>query len=117
MADNEVPAGYELLSPIPMDQATIRQLVAAGADLRQPRHVIHYLYFPAAHLAEGAGLAAQAEGWQVASSEVSAEEWAVRCERRDYVLLAGVVHGDERFFEGLARRFRGDHDGWEAAVR
>ena len=116
VADRGVPPGYELLDLT--DQATVRELVLRGADMRHPRHVFHSLFFPSAVAGERARAAAEKAGWQSATSdpEGAEERWMVTCEKREHVLLARVIHADSHFFDALARTGGGSNDGWDASV-
>ena len=101
------------------DLLVLEQLVKAGADVTQPRHVLHYLYLPDQ---ERAGLAAEeaaAAGFEVTVREPLPqypEQWTVVCERHDVVLQLETVRDTTDYFETLAGSHGGDYDGWEASV-
>ena len=101
------------------DLLVLEQLVKAGADVTQPRHVLHYLYLPDQ---DRAGLAleeAAAAGFEVTVREPLPqypEQWTMVCERHDVVLQLETVRDTTDFFEGLAATHGGDYDGWEASV-
>ena len=101
------------------DLLVLEQLVKAGADLTQPRHVLHFLYLPDR---DRAGLAAEdatARGFEVSVREPLpgyAEQWTVVCERHDVVLDPEHVRDTTDYFEALAATHGGDYDGWEASV-
>jgi hypothetical protein len=113
--DRGVPPGYELLGPL--DQATVRQLVLGGADMKRPRHVLHSLSFPTAEANERTRLAVESAGWHATASHPDGDDrWMLTCEKDDYVLLARLIHADSQFFDGLARKGGGAHEGWEASL-
>jgi regulator of RNase E activity RraB len=104
------------------DRAVMGQLRYLGADLDQPREVIHYLYLPTADASQKAAQALRLEGYEVeekaacdaakkppnpflvlATSEIVLNPWAVRQFRQ--------------LFEQLASHFCGEYDGWEAAAQ
>ena len=101
------------------DLLVLEQLVKAGADLTEPRHVLHFLYLPDR---DRAGLAADevaAHGFEVAVREPLPqypEQWTLVCERHDVVLRPETVRDTTDFFEALAATHGGDYDGWEASV-
>ena len=101
------------------DLLVLEQLVKAGADVTQPRHVLHYLYFPDE---DRAGLAAQeaaSGGFEVSVREPLPqypEQWTLVCERHDVVLQPETVRDTTDYFETLAESHGGDYDGWEASV-
>ena len=43
-------------------------------------------------------------------------QWSVVCERMDAVLDVPAVRRADYLFQGIADRFKGEFDGWEAAV-
>lgn len=103
-----------------LDQADLlvaRHLVANGADLSEPRHVLHFLIFPDDR-AERAAAAAAADGWEVRVVAPDEEEptWSVVCERQDVVLDPDGVRDTRIRFEALAEDHGGNYDGWEASV-
>ena len=101
------------------DLLVLEQLVKAGADVNAPRHVIYYLYFAGQEHAEAAATEAEAAEF---STDVRAPQpditpdWALVCERHDYVLTLDAVRDNTDLFEAIAARHGGDYDGWEASV-
>ena len=73
-----------------MDTLTLEALQRNGADLSQPRHVLHSMYFPTREAANSAGDALRADGW--------------------------IVVVDRARFTALARAGGGEYDGWEASA-
>jgi hypothetical protein len=47
------------------DLLVLHQLMQAGADLKQPRHTVHYLYFASPEAATAASHEAEARGFEV----------------------------------------------------
>jgi len=105
-------------TPQEADTLAIRQLAGRGADLAQPRHVIHFLYFsdePDAHRAADAIERAGYEATVDAPSD-TIPEWTVRAEG-NRVVGAATVGAFRAWFEQMATEFRGEYDGWEAAAQ
>lgn len=101
------------------DLLVLEQLVKAGADVTQPRHVLHYLYFPDRDRAGPAAEEAATEGFEVTVREPLPEypeQWTLVCESHDVVLELETVRDTTDYFEGLAESHGGHYDGWEASV-
>lgn len=100
------------------DQSALTALVCAGADLEQPRHVLHYLYV----LSEGTAYLVAAEmsaaGWfvEIDAPELGESEWLVLAQHLSSVLTPDAVLRTRVFFQQLARKYVGEYDGWEASV-
>lgn len=99
------------------DDMVIDQLVKAGADLRQPRDTVHYLYFQSE---EGANVAADmlsAHGLTANAKPAASgsDPWVVIA-NHDYVVNADSIRDIRRVAEEAARAGDGDYDGWEAAA-
>jgi regulator of ribonuclease activity B len=102
------------------DRWLIEQLRAAGADLNQPRGVIHFLYLPTEQTSHKAAEALRAEGYSI-EERLSAS--AVTNHTNPYVIVATnqtvvnlwVVQQFRQCFEQLAALHAGEYDGWEAA--
>lgn len=95
------------------------QLIEAGADMTQPRHVLYFSYFPDQATAERAGAATEARGFQWSEREPTpeyADQWPLVCELHDVVLDIDRVRDNTDYFEALAAEHGGDFDGWEASV-
>lgn len=99
------------------DLLVARHLVANGADLAEPRHVLHFLYFPDDR-AEHAAADATGNGWEVtvAPPDGDVPTWSVVCERMDVVLEPDGVRDTRLWFEALADEHGGTYDGWEASA-
>jgi hypothetical protein len=101
------------------DLAVLGSLMQAGADLSQPRHAVYFLYFSHPDAASLAADEATDAGWQAEVRDPvpdDAGSWCLACERPDVVLRPDFVRETDDFFQGLADRFAGEFDGWEAAV-
>ena len=97
------------------DLLLMGQLVDRGAALDQPRHVIHFSYFPSRDAAVAAGEELRPHGWLPEVHEHDGQ-WSLVCDRHDAVLEPGFVRETTDLFEAVAARHGGEHDGWEAAV-
>jgi hypothetical protein len=101
------------------DLLLLGQMMQQGADLKQPRHALYYLYFGTREVAEEAATEGRAAGYSCEVREPlpdNAGQWSMLCERDDVVLDPKSVREADDLFEGIATRFGGDFDGWEAAV-
>lgn len=81
------------------DLAVLDQLVKAGADLTEPRHVLYYLYFSSRSVADAAAEEASDNGFGADVREPLPQypdQWSVICERPGEVLDPKTVleHGD-----------------------
>ena len=84
-----------MLSRDDADRATLEALAQAGSKLAEPHTVKHYLYF-------GTKRRAKAAAREIAAS--------------GYRSSAGSIRSTREFREGVANRFGGEYDGWEAQV-
>ena len=100
------------------DLLVLEQMAKHGADLTQPRHVVHYLYFDDEVVADT--VAAQVDApFQTGVHEPIPEypgSWRLICEAHDYTLSPGLVRDNSDYFEALAERHGGTYDGWEACI-
>jgi len=105
-------------TPAEADQLVIRQLVGRGADLAQPRHVIHFLYFADEADARSAAETIGKAGYEtiVNPPDGTIAEWSVRAEG-NRVVGASTVGAFRAWFEEIADEFAGEYDGWEAAAK
>jgi len=100
------------------DRKVLEQLLSHGADLSKPRHVVHYLYFAEPDDRERAYGEFEVHGYDVDPGRTFPEN------ERPYSLLAervGIVGCEEidrerKLLCDIAARFRGQYDGWEAAL-
>ena len=121
--DDDVPAGPDYRSPQLGLRAGDLQVLAAlqdsGAQLDQPRHVRHFLYFRDGTRAEAAAEVARGHGFETVLGDPpdeGAEEWPLVCERHGVVLDPKTVRETSDLFEAIANLQRGEYDGWEASV-
>ena len=112
--------GTQILAGYPAAEIpTLSVLLEHGANLADPRHVLHYVYVTSPEQQSEAAEIVGAAGWEVTTPEPLPEypeQWLVLAERRDATLTADFVTESRRFFEETATRFGGEYDGWEAAV-
>jgi hypothetical protein len=99
------------------DEMVISELVKAGADLRQPRDTVHYLYFQSE---EGANVAAEklrAHGLTANAKPAASgnDPWVVIA-KHDYIVNLDSIRDIRRVAEEAAQAGSGDYDGWEAAA-
>lgn len=100
------------------DRLALRQLEGRGADLTQPRHVIHVLYFRDETDARRAADEIERGGYAttVEPPRETVSEWSVRAEA-NRVVGATTVEAFRAWFEQIASEFHGEYDGWEAAAK
>jgi hypothetical protein len=100
------------------DRQVLAQMVGLGADLSQPRHVLHYLYVATQEAADAASTTATDAGWEAEAQPSAAGDgtWCVLAQRHGYVLAPDAVIADRALFAGLATTHAGEYDGWEASV-
>ena len=102
------------------DLEVVAQLVKHGADLKQPRHVLYYLYFGSSEVATQAADEARSRSFEASVKEPLPQYpglWSLTCERHGIVLDSDTIRGNGDFFDGLAAQFGGEYDGWEASVQ
>jgi regulator of ribonuclease activity B len=98
------------------DRATLAALAQAGSKLAEPHQVRHFLYFGTKRGAKKAAREIARSGY---SSEVSpgasTEDWLLLA---THTLTPSVeaIRSTREFLEGVADRFGGEYDGWEAQV-
>jgi hypothetical protein len=102
------------------DLAVLGQLMNQGADLSKPRHALYYLYFKSKDAAESSGIEASAAGYSYEVRDPLPQypgQWSLVCERPDAVLDPPGVIAADNLFQGIADRYGGEYDGWEAAAQ
>lgn len=102
------------------DLMLLGQLIQQGADLKQPRHALYYLYFPSLQAAEAGADDGRAAGYSCEVRDPLPQypgQWSVVCERSDAVLDPTGVNAADDLFQGIADRLGGEFDGWEAAAQ
>jgi hypothetical protein len=100
------------------DLSVLDQLVKAGADLSESRHVVYYSYAPSEEVGHAMRREAESNGYTATVREPLPDfpgQWAVICETHAVTSRDFVREADE-FFEGLAKRHGAEYDGWEAGV-
>lgn len=101
-----------------VDRLVVRQLQGRGADLSQPRHVIHFIYFADESDARAAADEIDRAGYDATVLDPTEDvaEWTVRAESYRVVGF-GTVETFRAWFEQIAGDYRGEYDGWEAAAK
>jgi hypothetical protein len=104
-------------TPQDADRLALRQLTGRGADLAKPRHVIHFLYFPAETQARAAAEAIEGT-WTTAVQPPTEtiDQWCVRADG-NRTLGPETVAAFRTWFETVAAEHGGEYDGWEAAAK
>lgn len=101
------------------DLLVMNQLMQAGADVSQPRHVIHFFYSRDIESAQALAAAVrEQQGWETKVREPLPEypgQWGVVCETHA-VVTAEFVRDTGNLFDSLAAEYQAEYDGWEAAV-
>jgi Regulator of ribonuclease activity B len=100
------------------DLAVLDQLMKAGADLSQTRHVIFYSYATSEEVARAMRGEAEASGYAATVREPlpdSPGQWCLICET-EAVTSPDFVREADDFFQDLADRHAAEYDGWEASV-
>ena len=101
------------------DLEVMRQLLDHGANLDEPRHVVHFSIFSSQDGALEASRELSAYGW---TSEPAMPlpaypgQWSVKSERAGVVLALVFVRDSTAVLEAIAARHGGEYDGWEASV-
>lgn len=100
------------------DAKTIKALAEAGSDLTKPHDIDHWIYFRDEAGAHAAAKELVAAGFTVESlsKEPDDSEWRLLA-RKTMVPYLKDVERQSAFLEELARRNRGDYDGWETQVQ
>jgi hypothetical protein len=99
------------------DRIILDQLRSHGADLTQPREVLHYSYFADRVAADAAADAIRASSYRVTVEEsASGDGTWLALAMTEFVVDESTVDSTRARFEGIATEHGGDYDGWEAAV-
>lgn len=107
--------------PVEGDRLVLEQLRAAGADLSQPREVVHYVHLPSREAAEAFVPMVVNQGFDPQIHEPGPESagdprpWTVAATSHAIVTEEGVATSRRSFTE-LAAEYGGSYDGWEAGV-
>jgi hypothetical protein len=99
------------------DAKTLKALAEAGSVLTKPHVIDHWIFFQDESGARAAAKDLVAAGFVVVSLDKDPEgsEWRLLARKKMVPRLKDVERTSE-FFEELARRNRGDYDGWETQV-
>ena len=105
-------------TPQEADALALRHLAGRGADLAQPRHIVHFLYFAREEDARSAAEIARESGWTVTVEPPgeTVAEWTVRADATR-IVSSVTVESFRAWFESVAADHRGEYDGWEAAAK
>jgi Regulator of ribonuclease activity B len=105
------------------DRAVLSALRASGSDLTKPTDMVFYLYVPSRRDAQAAAAELHSKGF---TSEVDnplgrladgSYEWRYSVIAHvDAVPSAETLRRYRALYKRLAKRFKGQYDGWEAAV-
>lgn len=108
--------GYDAVSDA--DRSVLEVLVANGARLDQPRHVLHYVYVRDEGVASVAAGELGTGAWEteVRPPAEGSSGWLVLSQRRGHVLTPNAIVADRATFEAVARKHDGEYDGWEASA-
>lgn len=98
------------------DRQLVDALESCGADLNQPRHVLHYVECRTETMA--IRMSELGADWDVSISPPTEDDdtWFVVFERSDRVLTATNILSDRHLFEMMASVHRSTYEGWEASV-
>jgi hypothetical protein len=100
----------------PGDLRVLQELQRRGATLSQPRHVLHYLYFPTPSEAESAAVRSRKAGYEASVKEAAkGPGWLCLAEGTRVVDRVSIAEA-RTFFESLAGS-EGEYDGWEASAQ
>lgn len=110
-------------APLSGDALLLAKMVQQGANLRQPRHAMFFLYFPTEQAAQMAQNAlgyhpmSQACGFQVTVDLTpSAAGWLCLLQL-DLIINELSLKHVRRDLEALAAQLNGTFDGWEASLQ
>jgi hypothetical protein len=105
------------------DAALLAQLRAHGSDLTKRTDIVFYLYIPKFEDARAANAELQRNGYDPEVRQPLGKLPSGGYESR-YAVVAHIqevptpenIQAARTLYEGLARRYNGEYDGWEAAV-
>jgi hypothetical protein len=101
------------------DRHTVEQLVASGADLAQPRHVVFYVYAADSGTAEAvARLIHDQTGLDATIQESASNDgtWCIEAEHSGVVLTPEWLTSTKGSIETVADEHGSEYDGWVASV-
>lgn len=117
----EVLGEYQSTESLEEDRLVVEALLKAGADLSQPREVLHYFYFSNEVNAESVAAELRRSGFvvegpcQAGAAGETPNQWRVIAKTVTVVSLDSAYEHTSRF-RALANQSRGEYDGWEAAA-
>ncbi len=105
------------------DEAVLAELRAKGSDLTKATDVVFYLYIPVLRDAHTAATALKKHGYTVEVQEPLGKLSDGSYESR-YSVVAHIeevpslenLRMNRALFKTLARQYKGEYDGWEAAI-
>jgi regulator of RNase E activity RraB len=104
------------------DLRIIEQIARDGADMSQPREVVHFFFMPTAEAAHRATDSLLMEGYRIEVAKTADSDrntvnpWMALVRNEAIVSIDAVDSFYERF-TALARSFGGQYSGWEADGR
>jgi hypothetical protein len=101
------------------DRHTVEQLVASGADLTQPRHVLFYVYAADSATADTIAQSIhQQTGLDAAIHEAANGDgsWCIEAEHSGAVLTPDWLTSTKGSIEAVAAEHGSEYDGWVASV-
>jgi hypothetical protein len=118
-----VPEGPLPSDPDLADRAVIELLRRSGANLARPTEIVHYLYIPSRRDALAAAIVLQRGGFDAGVREplgklsdgTSSNDFGVIAKTHVVPSLQNL-RKTRPLFDGLAKKYSGRYDGWEAAV-
>ena len=120
--DEQPPAPGQVAhfnTPDEGDRLILDELRSLGADLSQPREVLHYLYVPTESAAAEASQEARDRGYTTevrpAAEQAGPHPWLVLA-TKDEVLSVESARSSRETFSEIATTHGGEYDGWEAGA-
>jgi hypothetical protein len=108
------------------DMHVLAAMASNGANMAKPAHTIHYLYFKSRASADAAAAQLRAAGYQNLRVELSPTTsfWQRLFGPKRFSCIAethavpsqAAVFATSDQMNGLAARFGGEYDGWEASI-
>lgn len=113
-------SGSQKMTKAQGDQLILQQLKSLGADMKQPREVIHYLYMPTQDAAYQSAEALRSKGYtaeekMAANAKDNPPNPFLVLANTQLVVTPQATQACRQLFEQLATFHNGEYDGWEAA--
>ena len=113
----EVVDEYNGSEPAEGDRLVLEQLVAMGADLSKPRHVVHYFYFPNHQARDTAEGELRLKGYRTRHGVAAPEpNWKSLIAERHGLVDEQKVEEERVVLTEIAEAGDGEYDGWEAQL-